>query len=190
VALFTAILVIVTAIIAAITGYYAKQTRKSVIALEESTKAQFKPFLKASIVHLGPEDIAIKISNVGKGSAERIRIEFLITVESSIIKKAWEQELMAPNDFQTYFIPKSENETETGIKFFGTSDSTMEIIWTCRDILGVSHEGRASIALTEYTKQLASPFAVYHEEPNTKIAREIEKIEDILSKIEKHLKKG
>jgi hypothetical protein len=190
IALFTAILVIVTAILAAITGYYATQTRKSVIALEESTRAQLKPFLKASIVHLGPEDIAIKINNVGKGSAERIRIEFAIKVKSSIVKRIWEQELMAPNDFQTYFVPKSENETETGIKFFGTSESTVGIIWTCRDILGASHEGRAFLNLTEYARQLERPFGVYQEEPITKIAREIVKIEDILSKIEKHLKKG
>jgi hypothetical protein len=39
-------LAIITAILAAITGYYAWQTKKIVIAFEESTKAQFKPFLK------------------------------------------------------------------------------------------------------------------------------------------------
>jgi hypothetical protein len=188
-AIFTAILVIVTAVLAAIIGYYAKQTKKSVTAIEESTKAQFKPFLKTSIIHLGPEDIAIKITNVGKGSAEKIKISFSATIGGSVVKKTWEQELMSPSEFQTFFIPKTETQTESDIKFFEASTSVVAVEWECKDILGEDHEGKASINLTDYVKQLPATIAVYQEDPLNKISRNIEKIKDIFVKIEGHLKK-
>lgn len=188
IAIFTAILVIVTGVLAAITGYYAKQTKKSVIAIEESTKAQFKPFLKASIFHMGPEDIAIKISNVGKGSAERIKIIFSATIEGSVVKRTWEQELMSPNEFQTFFIPKNDTQTENHIKFFEPSTIILTVTWECKDILGEDHGGRTSINLTEYVKQLPATIAIYQEDPLKKISREIENIKEIFVKIEHHLK--
>jgi len=40
IAIFTAILVIVTGVLATTTGYCAKQTKRSGIAIEESTRAQ------------------------------------------------------------------------------------------------------------------------------------------------------
>jgi hypothetical protein len=42
-------LVVTTIILAGITLYYPIQTRNSVKAIENSTKAQFRPYLKASI---------------------------------------------------------------------------------------------------------------------------------------------
>ena len=74
-------LVVITAILAAITGYYAWQTKKSVVALEESTKAQFKPFLKGSIAQIGPDSLQLQITNIGKGSAEEITVT--LTPENS-----------------------------------------------------------------------------------------------------------
>jgi len=71
------LLVVITAILAAITGYYAWQTKKSVITLEESTKAQFKPFLKWSIAQIGPDSLELQITNISKGSAEEITINFI-----------------------------------------------------------------------------------------------------------------
>jgi hypothetical protein len=67
--------VVITAILAAITWYYAWQTKKCVIALE-STKAQFKPFLKGSIAQTGPDSLELQITNIGKGSAEEITVIF------------------------------------------------------------------------------------------------------------------
>jgi hypothetical protein len=68
--------VIVTAILAGITWYYAKQTKNSVIALKESTKAQFKLFLKGSIAQIGPDSLELQITNIGKGTAEEITVNF------------------------------------------------------------------------------------------------------------------
>ena len=67
---------VITAILAAITWYYAWQTKKSVIALEESTKAQFKPFLKGSIAQIGPDSLELQITNMSKGAAEEITVNF------------------------------------------------------------------------------------------------------------------
>jgi hypothetical protein len=69
--------VVITAILAAITWYYAWQTKKSVIALEESTKAQFKPLLKGSIAQIGPDSLELQITTIGKESAEEITVNFI-----------------------------------------------------------------------------------------------------------------
>jgi hypothetical protein len=70
---------IVTIILAAITGYYAWQTKKSVIALEESTNAQLKPFLKGSIAQIGPDSLELQITNIGKRAAKEITVNFRTT---------------------------------------------------------------------------------------------------------------
>jgi hypothetical protein len=45
---------------------------------------------------MGPEDIAIKIS---------------ITIEGSGVEWTWEQGLMSPNEFQTFFIRRNALQT-------------------------------------------------------------------------------
>jgi hypothetical protein len=90
-------LVIITAILAGITGYYAWQTKKSVIALEESTKAQFKPFLKGALAQIGPASLDLQIINIGKGAAEEITVNFR-TVEFEGSQRTYTTELLQPNE--------------------------------------------------------------------------------------------
>jgi hypothetical protein len=114
-------LVIVTAILAAITWYYAKQTKNSVIALEESTKAEFKPFLKGSIAQIGPDSLELQITNIGKGAAEEITVDFR-TIEFEGSQRTWTTELLQPNEHQRFFIPTGAGVDTT--QFTSTSLET------------------------------------------------------------------
>ena len=48
------LLVVVTAVLVGVTGFYAWQTKKTVESLEKSTRYQFYPFLKAYLGMMGP----------------------------------------------------------------------------------------------------------------------------------------
>lgn len=83
---------------------------------------------------------------------------------------------MSPNEFQTFFIPKDETQTESNIKFFEASSTILMVKWECKDILGKDHQGKTSINLSDYIRQLPTTIAIYQEEPINKISRNIEKI--------------
>jgi hypothetical protein len=70
-------LVFSTLVLVGVTIYYAIQTKRSADAtkrtvdvIEESTRAQFLPYIKASLANLGPMGLALDILNSGKGPAK------------------------------------------------------------------------------------------------------------------------
>lgn len=134
-------LVIVTAILAAITWYYAKQAKNSIIALEESTIAQFKPFLKGSIAQIGPASLELQITNIGKGAAEEITVTFR-TIEFEDSQRTWTTELLQPNEHQRFFksIGAGVDTAQSSFNFFRDNQTTIELHWQCRDILGDTHD--------------------------------------------------
>ncbi len=157
-------LVVITSMLTAITGYYAKQTKNSVIALEESTKAQFKPFLKASIAQIGPDSLELQITNIGKGSSEEITVNFT-TREFEGSQRTWTTELLQPNEHQRFFIPTGAglDTVQYRFDFFRRNQTTVEIPWQCRDILGDSHDRRQTINVTAYVRQFENTGTRYEQ---------------------------
>lgn len=80
-----------------------KQNKNSVIALEESTKAQLKLFLKGSIAQIGSASLDLQITNICKGTAEGITVNFR-TIEFEGSQRTWTTELLQPNEHQRFFI--------------------------------------------------------------------------------------
>jgi hypothetical protein len=133
---------IVTAILAAITWYYAKQTKNSVIALEGSTKAQFKPFLKGSIAQIGPDSLDLQITNINKGAVEGITVNFR-TIEFEGSQRTRTTELLQPNEHQRFFISTGVgvHTAQSSFNFFRDNQTTIELHGQCKDILGDTHDG-------------------------------------------------
>jgi hypothetical protein len=125
--------VIVTAILAGITWYYAKQTKNSVIALKESTKAQFKLFLKGSIAQIGPDSLELQITNIGKGTAEEITVNFR-TIEFEGSQRTWTTELLQPNEHRRFLIPTRAgvDTAQLSFNFFRDNQTTIELQWQCK----------------------------------------------------------
>ena len=181
-------LVVITAILAAITGYYAWQTKKSVVALEESTKAQFKPFLKRSIAQIGPDSLQLQITNIGKGSAEEITVNFN-TREFEGSQRAWTSELLQPNEHQRFLIliGADVDMVQRSFSFFRDNQTTIEIEWHCRDILGDAHDRRQTINLTAYVRQFENTSTRYEQPPMDVISNALTGIKGDATKIRKDL---
>jgi hypothetical protein len=81
------ILVMATAILVGVTGFYAWQTKKTVESLEKSTRYQFFPFLKAYLGFLGPTHLELIIKNVGKGPAKDVEVDFYVEESPNTRKK-------------------------------------------------------------------------------------------------------
>jgi hypothetical protein len=179
-------LVIVTTILAAITAFYAWQTKKTVDALKDSTKSQFRLFLKASIFSIGPSAFALEITNVGKGPAKEVSVEFKVE-EFDETDRTWTQTLLMPNDFQRFFIPKGKTETAHDIKYFQDNDVTLELACKFKDIFGEQHSYSETMDVSKYARQVDDVVSLYLEKTIDKIANGIEDIASKFNKIDKRL---
>jgi hypothetical protein len=63
-----------------------------------------KPFLKGSITQIGHDSFELQITNVGKGAAEEIPVNFR-TIEFEGSQRTWTIELLQPNEYQRFFVP-------------------------------------------------------------------------------------
>jgi hypothetical protein len=111
------ILVIVTSVLAAITGFYAVQTWRTVKVMDKASRMEFLPKIKCHLHMMGPVHIDFRISNVGKASASDVVVSFTV-VGHNTVSRTWTQSLMKPNESQDFFIPISETEEKNDIRFY------------------------------------------------------------------------
>jgi len=178
----TAVLAIATMVLVIITGYYAKQTKKTVTAIEKSAELSIQPHLKASIIMMGPVAIDLKISNVGNGAAKNIELEFWIETKDST-KKNWNKPLLMPKEGEEFFIPDEQKGSQFGIDYFKQNQTTICIKGKYYDILGKGHLIDDKIDVTAYVNQFENTQIRYQEKPIDKIATKMEAIEKHLREI-------
>jgi hypothetical protein len=166
----------ITAVLALITYYYSRQTKKTVIAIEESTKAQFRPFLKSSIFfHKGFVPL-LRITNVGKGAAQNIEINFSVK-ELDNTERTSQIHVLLPNDFYEFYMPKNKNE-ELTFEFLCNNQVTIVGQWKCEDILCNLHEDSIGIDITSYVNRLKKTSTNVKYDYLEEIAEELKKIRE------------
>jgi hypothetical protein len=181
------VLVIVTGILAILTGFYAIQTKKTVAVLEKTARMEFLPKIKGHIHMVGPVNIDFRISNVGKGPAGNVRVNFTVFGQQTV-SRTWTQPLMKPNEFQDFFIPiNEENQTESNAPFFRNNATRIELSATYSDILDIEHSSTEIINISEFVNQFERTLSVYNEETTTKISRSLERIGRELQGIKQNL---
>jgi hypothetical protein len=181
--------VVVTAVLVGVTGFYAWQTKKTVESLEKSTRYQFYPFLKAYLGMKGPTHLELIIMNVGKGPAKDVEVEFLVEASPNTRKK-WRHQLLMPDDFQKFLVPKNESEVETEIAYFENNQTTLRIKTSYSDLLNNPLSNEQTIDVTSYVKQFKNIFSVFREEPIENIARSIKGIHEETQKNHPRLQKS
>jgi hypothetical protein len=182
------VLVIVTAILAILTGFYAFQTKKTVDVLEKTARMEFLPKIKGHLHMIGPVHIDFRVSNVGKGPASNVRVNFRVIGQQTVVRE-WTQPLMKPNEFQDFFVPiNEENQTESNIPFFQNNQTTIELNATYRDILGTDHSSTEIIDVSEFVNQFVRTLSVYNEEASSKTLRILERISQELQDIRRNLR--
>jgi hypothetical protein len=157
------VLVIVTGILAVITGFYAFQTWRTVKVMDKASRMEFLPKIKGHIHMVGPVHIDFRISNVGKGSASEVVVSFTV-VGQNTISRTWTQPLMKPNEFQDFFIPISETEEKSDIPYFENNETRIQISSSFEDILGDKHSSKEELNISEFVRQFNKTKAVYHED--------------------------
>jgi hypothetical protein len=182
------VLVIVTGILAILTGFYAIQTKKTVAVLEKTARMEFLPKIKGHIHMIGPVNIDFRLSNVGKGPASDVRVNFTVIGQQSVAR-TWTQPLMKPNEFQDFFISiNDENETQSNIPFFQENETRIELNATYKDILDIDHSSTEIINISEFVNQFERTLSVYSEETTIEISRSLERIGQELRNINQNLR--
>ena len=180
------ILVIVTAVLAGLTGFYAIQTMKTVQIMERAAKMEFLPRIKGHIHMNGPVNLDFRISNVGKGPAEDVRVNFTV-VGQNTVTRTWTQPLLKPNGFQDFFIPISETETESSVPYSRNNETRVELNATYGDILDINHSNSEVINISDFVNQFERTLSVYSEETSDKISRSLDKFFEELQRIRQNL---
>lgn len=180
-------LVAVTAVLVGITAYYAKQTKKTVDSMDKATEAQFMPYLKASLAQIGPVALDLQLTNVGKGPAREIEVEYFVQEIADSARK-WTQTLMMPDDHQRFFIPSKDGQAVPSDDYYKVNQTTVIIKWKCKDIFEKPHSNQETIDVSAYVKQFDTVSAHYEERPLDEIASDMGNISRYTQGVEGHLR--
>ena len=179
----TIILAISTVVLVCVTGYYAKQTKKTVAVLEKTAELSIRPHLKGTFQYMGPVAGDLMIKNVGNGPASKIKLSYWVEGNDST-KRSWTKPLMMPDEFDEFFIPKNEKEYELGHDYLINNQTIMKIKGEYFDILDKQYNINDTIDITSYLKQLKKT-SVRHQEPSDReIQRGIENISKSMKSID------
>lgn len=160
---------------------------KTVQVMEKAARLEFLPSIKGHINMKGPVHLDFRISNVGKGPASDVRINFTVTGQN-IITRTWTQPLLKPNEFQDFFVPISETETQSSVDYFRNNQTVIELNATYRDILDSDHSSTEVINISEFVNQFERTVSIYTEETTSKISRSLERISQELHDIKINLR--
>src|SRR5213592_3305876 len=90
------VLVFVTIGLVILTGVYAVQTKRTVPVLEKTAKLEFLPHIKDHIHMVGPMNLKLRITNIGKSSASEVQVTFTV-IGVANVTRAWMHQLLGPN---------------------------------------------------------------------------------------------
>lgn len=169
------VLVIVTAVLTVLTGFYAFQTKRTVQVMEKAARMEFLPMIKGHLPMKGPVNLDFRISNVGKGPASDVRVNFTV-IGRNTVTRTWRQPLLIPNGFQDFFIPISENEEKSDVPYFEDNKTRIEISALYKDILGNEHSSKEEIDISGFVTQFKRTLSVYNKGIIEKNSSNIEKI--------------
>jgi len=180
------VLVFVTVGLVVLTGIYAIQTKRTVAVLEKTAKLEFLPYLKAHIHMVGPMNLKLRISNIGKSSASEVKVTFTV-IGVTTVTRTWMHQLLAPNQSQDFFIPTTEKEEQSNFPYFENNPTKVHIVATYKDILGNNQTSNDQIDISEFVSQFKKTKSIYMEDKNDVFARNISTISDEMKKITRAL---
>jgi hypothetical protein len=132
--------------------------------------------------------LELQITNIGKGAAEEITVNFR-TIEFEDSQRTWTSELLQSNEDQRFLIPTGAgvDTVQWSFDFFRGNQTTIEIQWQCRDILGDAHDQKQTINVTAYVRQFENTSTRYGQPPVDVISNALTDIKKDVTKISKNL---
>jgi len=171
----TVVLALATIALVCITAYYAKQTKKTVGALDFSAKLSVQPQLVCSMFPFSLCNILLRVSNIGNGPAKDIRLNWRIeSLPNSQIN--WNSSILIANEKQEFFIQTNRGHIETSMAYFQNNQTNLIIEGEYVDILGERFSVNDTINATEFCTGLRQIAQRWEEDPMIRIARSLEDI--------------
>lgn len=182
-------LVLLTAVLVAVTGYYAWQNRQMVIEMRRSRRLSVTPKISITMFMLGPTYGVARLVNVGQGPGldVDITISFHRVDESGVVERKWQSTLMPPGETHDFFEPEE----------FGHIQSMEDLAQICSEITikGTAESSLGdTIVVNDTTGDLKQWFEMskeslhlWEEDARRKIPGELEKARKELERIRRAL---
>jgi predicted transcriptional regulator len=106
--IFSGVLALFTAVLAVVTWLYYKETKSHTKEMKKSRESEFKPVLQSKINHLYGIHYRFSIRNVGKGSAHNVKAKW--GFEGIDNEEEWEIPLIVPGQEHEFAFPFKEDK--------------------------------------------------------------------------------
>jgi len=171
--------VLVTIVLVGINAYYAWQARQTTSEMEKARKAEFMPYIKPTLIFLGPMYLVLRLTNNGKGPALNIRTEITFLPSKEI--RPWKQRIMSPNERIHILLPQGDIkrvcETSAEIRLEGTYTDIFDQLFEMNEIIDTKE-------FIEKSKQLKPILERDVPRLIDNIKEELSKIKDAIERIE------
>lgn len=184
-------IVLLTALLAAITAYYAWQNRQMVDEMRQSRELSVRPKLAMSIFMLGPTYGLARLVNTGQGPALHVDVTLAFHRRdgSAPLERRWQSTFMPPGEVHDFIEPDELGDIQT-VEALAKACSEITVNGTMQSSLGTSLEVNETTGdLQEWFAMSAAAQHVWEAEPRRKIPNELEKIRKELEKVNRSLAK-
>jgi hypothetical protein len=186
------VIVILTAALVVVTGYYAWQNRQMVAEMRESRRMSVAPKLGVSIFMLGPTYGVARLVNIGHGPAINVDVtlRFQRRDASGVVERAWQATFMPPGETHDFIEPDDLGDVQS-MEALARICSSITVRGTMRSSLGdVIEVSETTGDLQEWFEMSKAAHHLWDEEPRRKIPKELERIRKELEKINRARRAG
>lgn len=184
--------VIFAAVLAYVTYQYYRETQNHTKEMKKNREAEFKPVLKATLIHRAVSYYDFAIVNTGKGAAHDVHAKW--SVDDFPHTSSWSIPHLAPGERHRFAI-QLEEDREGKIRAKGAIEEALSdhpgVIHyeaECTDALGNPHSFNENTPLVETLKGRVENTTELLEKDETKeMRKELEKIRKSLKKVGKEI---
>jgi|AntDeeMetagen134_2_1112570.scaffolds.fasta_scaffold00635_6 heme/copper-type cytochrome/quinol oxidase subunit 2 len=184
--------VTVAAVLAYVTYQYYRETQRHTKEMRKNREAEFKPVLKATLVHRAVSYYDFAIVNTGKGAAHDVHAEW--SVDDFPHTGSWSIPHLAPEERHRFAIQLEEDRqghirTEGEIEeALSDHPGVLHYEAGCTDALGNPHSFEEDIPLVETLKgRFENVTELLEKDERKEMRKELKKIRKSLKKVGKEI---
>lgn len=184
---------ILTAVLVAITAWYAKRTSDMVNEMKQSREAEAEPKLVLDLQGVGPTTVFPALVNVGAGPGLSViaTLSFLDSEGSLVECRRWRTPVLMPGDRRRFFPPDDANGQLPNIDSLSQRVARIQLAGLVMDRLGRTHHLDYTIEdLGEWRDLLTIAKEEYLVPTDEKVASELKKLRERLEKLTRVLTRG
>jgi hypothetical protein len=170
---------VLTAVLVAVTAYYAWQNRQMVLEMRATRNAHLRPHLVPTLHPLVAGLCWLRLANVGPGAALKVNVD--IALEPGDWRRHWEMPVVTAGEAHD-FVPR---DTATGsvlrMDTLTERYATLRLTGTCVDATGDIHSIDATIDIREWWEAMKASHHAVNRDWSEESAKSLKEIADSLS---------